>query len=412
MLSYTIWSHWNVRRQVTKYLTDVGLDMKPKVCISYFYGFSFAEFSPTGGVLQRNIKHLKMVGRNFDRIYLLTLDNRNYSFYFKGHRIQHKPTTFLRTNKLLKSLLAISIGLAVHVEVVKKCDVAFSTPYSIPAVLASKITKRPLIIHFKYDPLLATQGRFMGFSKSLFLKLSTVLSLKSADMIIATTYRLKKRAIQLGVNERKIFVVPNYVDDNLFSILVKTDVRQQFSIPSSQNIILYVGRLAPVKGLGILIKAFSLLDDSKGKKLLIVGEGGIKDKLKRLCKELEVEDNIIFVGNIPYEMVPKYLAAADVVVLPSWVEGNPKSLIEAMVMGKPIVATSVPGIVDLIKNRVSGILVPPGDPVSLAKAIFELFNNKNFAAVLGQKARGEALKKFSKKSVLESQTNIYLTLGF
>ena len=118
------------------------------------------------------------------------------------------------------------------------------------------------------------------------------------------------------------------------------------------------------------------------------------------CKRLNLLDKVKFVKPVPHNRVPNLLAASDIIVLPSYSEGCPKILVEAMMMGKPIVATNIPGINDVVENQKEALLVEPGDPVALAHAIKTLLNDKTLASTLAFNARKRALEKYSKSALL------------
>jgi glycosyltransferase involved in cell wall biosynthesis len=240
-------------------------------------------------------------------------------------------------------------------------------------------------------------------------------ALKSSKLVIVTTPRLKEIVIARGVRPENVIISPNYVDEELFSPNADGKwVRRKLSIPSHEKVIIYMGRLSYEKGVNVLVKAFSIIQNNVyNAKLVIVGDGPEKDKLKEDCQKLKIQEKVIFIKPVPHILVPNFLAASDIVVLPSYSEGHPKFLIEAMIMGKPIVATNVPGINDVVTHFKEAVLVEAGDANALAKAIELLLKDEKFAYNLAYNARKKALEIYSKSSVFKGiEDNPFRILGF
>ncbi|BAU06864.1 glycosyltransferase [Fischerella sp. NIES-3754] len=140
--------------------------------------------------------------------------------------------------------------------------------------------------------------------------------------------------------------------------------------------LLFVGRLAEAKGLPILLESLTLLKQTHADIILtIVGDGPDSQKLEQLTVDLELTQNVNFVGYKSQAEVRKYFQQTDVFVMSSFAEGIPVVLMEAMAAGVPVVATQIAGISELVENGVNGYLVPPGEPNILAERIEKLLNN-------------------------------------
>jgi glycogen synthase len=158
------------------------------------------------------------------------------------------------------------------------------------------------------------------------------------------------------------------------------------AVPAAPTGVLFVGRLHRQKGVDTLVRALPLLPPTAS--VLLVGDGPERAALRRLADELGVADRITVTGFVPHGMVPGLLAGADVVVMPSRYEELGTALIEAMAAGRPVVATRVGGIPELVRDGVDGLLVPPDDPQALAKAVTRVLANPVLAAELGANGRG------------------------
>ena len=161
--------------------------------------------------------------------------------------------------------------------------------------------------------------------------------------------------------------------------------RDSLGVPADAPMVLWVGRLDPVKGLDLLIDAFATVARDSKAHLLLAGGGPIERHLIERIADHRLANRVRLLG--PRRDVASLLKTADVFVLPSRTEGLPNSLLEAMAVGCPIVTTDVPGCRDLINHRQSGLLVPYGDVDRLASSILQLITDKPLAAKLGTAAQ-------------------------
>lgn len=165
--------------------------------------------------------------------------------------------------------------------------------------------------------------------------------------------------------------------------------------PRSGNL-LFVGRLAPVKGLPVLFEALATLGkDIPDWHLTIVGDGSMRMKLEDLASKLNLAANITFAGYQSQDAVADILSDTDILVLPSFAEGVPVVLMEAMAARTAVIATQVGGVPELVENQKSGILVAPGNAPKLAKAIGDLLVAPEVAKAMGEIGRQKVLAEFT-----------------
>lgn len=180
----------------------------------------------------------------------------------------------------------------------------------------------------------------------------------------------------------------------------KLEVRRELGLKNDVPVIGAIGRLVWQKGFEYLIRAApEVLKKCPEARFLIVGEGPLKNKLILTGEKLNVADRIIFTGF--RSDIKEILASIDVLAMPSLLEGLPMVLLEAMAMAKPIVATRIDGITEVLENSKTGLLVPAENSHALAEAIVGILNDKAKANFFGQNAREVAKKKFSVKKMVE-----------
>lgn len=181
--------------------------------------------------------------------------------------------------------------------------------------------------------------------------------------------------------------------------------RPSLGLALDDRLILWAGRLDPVKGLDVLLRAIHQLDPIHRAQLFLVGDGPERDGLERLMNQLEIQDRVRFLGS--RSDVPSLLLAADLFVFPSRTEGLPNALLEAMAAGLPIVTADVAGCRDLIEHHRTGWLVPFGNPAALAGAMAELLRNREFARQLGLAAQHEVRTKWNLVATWNDYEAIY-----
>ena len=159
--------------------------------------------------------------------------------------------------------------------------------------------------------------------------------------------------------------------------------------------VLTISRLAPTKGNAVLLQAIAdLRDRGVDTEAIIVGDGVRREALERMAAGLGIADRVRFLGAVGQDRIPEQLAAADVFCLPSFAEGVPVVLMEAMAMEMPVVATAVMGVPELVEHGTSGLLVPPGRADAVADALAALAADSARRAALGRAGRSKVLAEF------------------
>lgn len=203
--------------------------------------------------------------------------------------------------------------------------------------------------------------------------------INTADIVITVSKQLKDFCIgELGVAARKVRHVSHGVDFDRFNYRLDGSViREKHELDANDKVILFSGRLSREKGVEYLIRAMPQIIKSYSKaRLLVLGDGPQRGEMIRLTADLGLQGDVKFAGVVPYTEVPLYRAGTDILVLPSINEGTPLSIYETFAMRRPVIATSVGGIPDLINHEFNGLLVEPRNPSMLADAILELLTKE------------------------------------
>lgn len=203
-----------------------------------------------------------------------------------------------------------------------------------------------------------------------------------------------------GGRQKDIPIVPNPVDSNAF---------KPANRPQHNNYILYVGRLEYRKGAHVLIRAMPcILERVPQAKFIFIGSDcGMKDYLLKKIAEFGIKDSVEFICQVPREELIPYYQQSALCVVPSLWENHPYVILEAMACGKPVIASEVGGIPELIQNRVNGILVPAGSVSSLAGSIIEVLNDRKLQERLGINARKYIEDQYAPDGVLQKTLDVY-----
>jgi glycosyltransferase involved in cell wall biosynthesis len=214
---------------------------------------------------------------------------------------------------------------------------------------------------------------------------------RGSDVIVAVSAQDRRKIIEIeGVRPEKVLLVPNGIPRRSAT---GADVRAELGIPPDAPVIGAVGGLRPEKAIDLLIRAAApLLQEIAQLRVLIAGEGPEKEPLRELARHAGVADRVMLIGF--RDDVPDVLAALDVAVSSSVFEGSPLAVMEFMEAARPIVATRVGGVPDLIDHGVHGVLVRSGDAEGLTAALRRMLADREAARRMGQRARERRLREF------------------
>ena len=204
-----------------------------------------------------------------------------------------------------------------------------------------------------------------------------------------TRYEAEALVSLLGADPGRVTVAPIGVDSGRFRPIDQAEARARLRIPLDEETLLYVGRLDPIKGADVLLRAFGLLSARPRARLRIIGgevDAEYMALLRGLVSELDIADRVTWTGLAPNDELPCHYAAADALIVPSHSESFSIVAAEAMACGTPVVASNVPGPASFIQDGVSGRLVPADDAPALAAAISQLLDDEGLRRRLGDGA--------------------------
>jgi glycosyltransferase involved in cell wall biosynthesis len=223
--------------------------------------------------------------------------------------------------------------------------------------------------------------------------------LRYFDRIICVSESIQADLIRHQVSENKLTLVPNAVaatngSDHQEQAQAKSEICHRWGIVPDSILLGTIARLSPEKGLSSLIQAYSSVIINEPKlKLLIVGDGPERNQLQMLVNRLSLNGNVIFCGF--QSAIESYYNAFDLYILSSITEGLPISLLEAMSMSKPVIATAVGGVPNLIIHHQTGLLVPPEDTAGLAESIRWAVSHPLEMLTMGKAARLKVVQNYS-----------------
>ena len=278
-------------------------------------------------------------------------------------------------------------------EAARRADVVYATSMIRRAAIGSRLARRPLVVKLVSDEVFerATRsGRYTGtldeFQRESdglrtgFLRTTRNRALRSAQHVFSPSAYLRDVALGWGVDPDRVSVLPNPAPD-VPVLPTREELRAKLGLTG--NVIAFAGRLGPQKALRVALEALS---DVPEVTLVVAGDGPERAGLERHARELGLEGRVSFRGSVSRAEVLRLFRASDASVLSSAWENFPHTVIEALAVGCPVIATAVGGVPEVVRDGENGLLVAPGDPVSLAEAITRFFSDEELRRRLSANA--------------------------
>lgn len=230
---------------------------------------------------------------------------------------------------------------------------------------------------------------------------------RNADAFIAISEEIYQELVATGTDQAKIHKVYNAVDpDEFYPVEAdqKRVLRDQLQIPQDIPIVIFVGRLEEEKGVPILVEAIAKTKEDLH--LIIIGSGTLEQNISDMIQaDDSLRDKVSMLGR-KYN-IAEYLQASDIWVLPSYTEGLPVSMLEAMSVAMPIIITPVGAIPEIIIDKQNGFIIPVGDSDSLSQTIDHIIDQPQLAKQVGQKARALVLDNYSVEQIGRNHLRLY-----
>lgn len=349
-------------------------------------------FSNNNGIFPSDFKGIK---RHYTYNSLKILTINEFINYAKKRNIISKYIIYsiiiffhpllLFVLKIFNTLLFKKIIQKIKPNIIISCNGGYPAGYScLDLVYAASKSDVPVILSIVSVPMPKRYFEWLFYSK--------ISSLCSS--IIVNAAIIKKQLItNREFSPKKTIVIHNCINQNELNLDNKP-LMQGICLNNNKKIIGYIGRIEKSKGIYNLLEAFAIvLKDNKNVKLIVVGVGEIS-KAKRCAQDLKIQDDVSFTGFYDGNIF-HILNVFDIFVFPSHWEGLPYSILEAMAMGKIIIATDVGGIPEVIIEEKTGILVKPKNSIKLSEKIIEVLNFPDKYLYMGNNARTEIKEKFS-----------------
>ena len=224
--------------------------------------------------------------------------------------------------------------------------------------------------------------------------------IRACDHVIAVSDEVARSVRRwFGVRRAQIEVVYNGIDTERFkpNLERRKAMRQTLGVEEADTLVLFFSHVTRHKGLHVLLRALPrAIDARKNVTLAVAGAGEYLAEARALADALGLSRSVAFLGEVPHERAPEYLAACDVFVLPTLrQEGLPFALLEAMACEKPVIVSRIGGVSSVVKDGVNGLLVSPGDQEALVESLERLMADERLAERLGRRARETVVSGYS-----------------
>jgi glycosyltransferase involved in cell wall biosynthesis len=273
------------------------------------------------------------------------------------------------------------------------------------AALGARLARRPLVVKLVSDEVFeraAREGRFGGTldefqregggPRTRLLRGTRNRALRSARHVFCPSAYLRDVALRWGLDPDRVSVLPNPAPE-VPSLPAREELRRELGLGGS--VLVFAGRLGPQKALDVLLEA---LRDVPDVTLVVAGDGPERGPLEAMARELGLDARVRFLGAVSRERVLRLFHAADASVLPSAWENFPHTVVEALAVGCPVIATAVGGVPEVVRDGENGLLVVPGDAAALGAAIARFFAEAELRSRLAAAAPG-SVARYSEEAV-------------
>ena len=287
----------------------------------------------------------------------------------------------------------------------RRADVVYATSMIRRAAIGARLARRPLVVKLVSDEVFeraTRRGRYAGTLdefqhvrgglRTRFLRATRNAAVRSARHVFCPSAYLRDVALGWGLEPGRSSVLPNPAPEPPH-LPDRTAMREELALEG--NVLVFAGRLGPQKDVGTLLEA---LVHVPAVTLAVAGDGPERVALERRAHDLGLDGRVRFLGGVPRDTVLRLFSAADASVLPSAWENFPHTVVEALAVGCPVIATAVGGVPELVVDGENGLLVPVRDAHALAAAIERFFSDHGLRERLAE-AAGPSVAGYSEEAV-------------
>jgi len=275
--------------------------------------------------------------------------------------------------------------------------------------IAARLAGVPIVVHTYHGHVL---HGYYGRTKTQLLRRMEQALARVTDRIVAVSEQVKRDLVTYRVaTPEKIKVIPLGLDLAPYaeSARLRGQFRGELELNDSTPLVGIVGRIFPIKNHRLFLDAAARIAAAEPRaRFIVVGDGVLRKAMEQHAHALGIRYSVLFAGW--RRDLPRIYADLDVLVVSSNNEGTPVSAIEAMAASRPVVATRVGGLPDLISDGKTGVLVAPRDPTALADAVLELLRDEPYARALGQMASTDVVERFATARLLRDVQALYMGL--
>jgi len=279
--------------------------------------------------------------------------------------------------------------------------VHYALPHATSAFLAKQMLKSKKDLKI-ITTLHGTDITLVGLEPS-FLPL-VKFSIEQSDGVTAVSRFLKEKTMTNYSCEKPIEVIPNFIDSDLYKPDGRTAFRENIA-PNGEKVLVHTSNFRPVKRVPDTIKILKKVIEDVPAKLILVGDGPDRSECERLCRQLDLCDEVKFLGK--QEGLVEILNSADLFLIPSQSESFGLAALEAMSCGLPVISSSVGGLPELISHNETGFIAEIGDVDRMAKYAVDLLRNDRKYKLFSKNARDRAVNKFDKSKIIPIYEEFY-----
>jgi glycosyltransferase involved in cell wall biosynthesis len=354
-----------------------------------------AELAKTGQDSRLIDGYLRPYAAAFDEVRYFSYLNERLEAYVADPDLLARLRV-LRGGMLHPCLYAFLMPLRYRREM-RDCSVlrVFQITGVIPALIAKRLFGVPFVTTYGFWYSRLARSGLTGTLRAMLRAIVERAGLAAADAVIVTTPELG-RHVGERVSPERIHLIPNGVDTTLFRPMPRA--------VGEPKTVLYAGRLSEEKNLGAILEAAAEVSQRIKLQVTFIGDGPERPRLEARARQLQV--SVAFLPFVEHARLAELMAQADVFVLPSFTEGHPKVLLEAMSCGLPCIASAVGGNLSIVDDGRTGLLFDPAVPGALAACLLRVFASEDFAHALGRGARAEIAARYDLRILVAREIDL------